>query len=1153
MDAHQDIQAIEDWDNYQGADIYDYRPLTAPSTDIKEDMEAALSEAPQPESTSAFAHSNVYTDAPNPCLNLDGVGSIGLPLSERDALAIASVSVVGWGVEQGLWTLPGDKVHFDNPQWTDWVSAVASSVNTALAVDVPMSLIRCRLRSLTLRTAYAQMRYGSRQYGILSVILPSRHIGGQIRITHQVATEAFNIAWNTAASTTVVGAYTGVTQSFDPIQSGYVVCLCYELDYLGPSLSMPQLPQPGGTATRLHHVFRSWRQRLYEVQEHDDDDDVPPFVAYLLDHTYSDVPHFNASALQGSDRLMLKQIAPFAKAYGFNLHLAQVTYTEMGGVTLDIDPFDFASFVGSRRFGYGYEFGGYGHFEDIYDADDVEMDEVEQRELAFRSVSTLDGMPMQMTGKAIESLHNDFEYGGDGFINGDMIDGEKESDFERYNRSVRFLYKRSALVISPKESEVVKFAVGDISAFAYAQLKSSVSMTPSTRETLFISTLLRWLKDNRSSQTSGSAPPVGITAVQVANVLRESADRWNNVNLFLQVLQNCGADHCVSLVGVDGLLSAYQTFDWNKLKDFYGEGLSKTTSSSLRGQVVGRLLLTATEQNNSEVVAWCLAQQARVLDTMQTLEAADIEWVLNFAQTESNPTHYLQTVLIPRLHTVQPYEMTVWTALLTRLDEIVRSGLPSWDVRLLPQIVKKCLEDIVSVMPPYAVAKTPQPSDPPGGTATTTIKVLSVEPIMTLFELGSRLGLVEVCMPVLQKMWAQRDVQKAAAGDSADLSPTSYYAALVPKMKSFLQDKPRLKRYLEPFFEQAIEVLLPSYLTHTAVFQTALQYSSNNVFEILKNILTVDHAREIFKKRSVIKEFALFMSDKLRPQARTPEAAANLTDILKWCLARLTRSFDLRSLFTHSLTYGISGNPGIELLRLCYALQFPACVDQVVERFPVLPPSPLAKAEYIKSGLLPLLKALPDLLTTHGTSLTAAPYANFAAQVMKMYIEHVLLGPKPLEVASLQDLRAVGCGCPICNVHLVPFLTADGVKKHYREKQSVRTHLEQRLARTLRWGVTWTTHRVGSPHTLEVEKPQSMVAHGLWVKNQKDGADLLKILGNAEQQRQTLGSDYESVAGALVGVAARPLSTIQVNGVNVVKRPSDATDEVGLAKKPRLS
>lgn len=81
------------------------------------------------------------------------------------------------------------------------------------------------------------------------------------------------------------------------------------------------------------------------------------------------------------------------------------------------------------------------------------------------------------------------------------------------------VYKCSALVISPKKSKVIKFAVGDISAFTYVQLASSVSGTSLTKEMFFIFTLLCWLKDNCLPLTSGSAPVVGITAAQVANVL----------------------------------------------------------------------------------------------------------------------------------------------------------------------------------------------------------------------------------------------------------------------------------------------------------------------------------------------------------------------------------------------------------------------------------------------------------------------------------------------------------------------------------------------------------------------------------------------------------------------------------------------------------
>jgi hypothetical protein len=50
--------------------------------------------------------------APNPCLELDGLGTVGLPLGERDAQAIvsASESIYGLDNEAGNWAMSADKV-----------------------------------------------------------------------------------------------------------------------------------------------------------------------------------------------------------------------------------------------------------------------------------------------------------------------------------------------------------------------------------------------------------------------------------------------------------------------------------------------------------------------------------------------------------------------------------------------------------------------------------------------------------------------------------------------------------------------------------------------------------------------------------------------------------------------------------------------------------------------------------------------------------------------------------------------------------------------------------------------------------------------------------------------------------------------------------
>ncbi|KAF8873512.1 hypothetical protein CPB85DRAFT_587367 [Mucidula mucida] len=72
------------------------------------------------------------------------------------------------------------------------------------------------------------------------------------------------------------------------------------------------------------------------------------------------------------------------------------------------------------------------------------------------------------------------------------------------------------------------------------------------------------------------------------------------------------------------------------------------------------------------------------------------------------------------------------------------------------------------------------------------------------------------------------------------------------------------------------------------------------------------------------------------------------------------------------------------------------------------------------------LKDLPTFLATQHTSLVAAPYSLFAAEVVKKFTRHVF-GPKPSQSVSPQELRAIGCGCAVCDKHLVPFLTSNSV------------------------------------------------------------------------------------------------------------------------------
>ncbi|KAF9022498.1 hypothetical protein BDZ89DRAFT_900341, partial [Hymenopellis radicata] len=213
----------------------------------------------------SFSHQINYPDALNPCLHLDGLGPIGLPLSEREAREIIgqSASTRNSDGKDVIWSFPGDKVRFDNPGWEAWIKdIVGPAMNAALDTRVSLTVVQYKLKSLTLRGRHTKIRDDSQQYGTLSIILPSHHVGGQVHIIHEGTTKTFNTEGHSAPSLTAIAAYTAVSQRLDPIHSGYVACLCYELAFLGKPQSIPRLPDLGRAMMRLRRVFRSWRLRL---------------------------------------------------------------------------------------------------------------------------------------------------------------------------------------------------------------------------------------------------------------------------------------------------------------------------------------------------------------------------------------------------------------------------------------------------------------------------------------------------------------------------------------------------------------------------------------------------------------------------------------------------------------------------------------------------------------------------------------------------------------------------------------------------------------------------------------------------------------------------------------------------------------------------
>ena len=92
----------------------------------------------------------------------------------------------------------------------------------------------------------------------------------------------------------------------------------------------------------------------------------------------------------------------------------------------------------------------------------------------------------------------------------------------------------------------------------------SDSEEPTAREKQLSPLLMDWLQKNVGKPSSDQDE-----LKQAANTLRQCAERWQDVQLFARILQVCGPEQVFRTVGVDGLVYAYQAFDWEDIEPMY--------------------------------------------------------------------------------------------------------------------------------------------------------------------------------------------------------------------------------------------------------------------------------------------------------------------------------------------------------------------------------------------------------------------------------------------------------------------------------------------------------------------------------------------------------------------------------------------------------
>ncbi|RXW22517.1 hypothetical protein EST38_g3330 [Candolleomyces aberdarensis] len=358
LSAHMGIKNRKIWFIVCDVDAgIESEPQTLPDNLVDAFEQALLK---KPDLDKNFYCNFTAAGAPNPGLSIEGIGPIGLPLTDRDAnliISVASQAPFGKG-EQTLiqrsvrdtWEIDPTKLTFRNPEWMPYVDKLASTtIWKGLDVAPYTSRPRCEFYKLLLyQTGFHFLPHqdtskSDGMFATVIIVLPSSFEGGEVHLSHAGKNAVIDLSQVSEFKSSVLAWYTDVIHEVKPVKSGYRLALSYNLIQTSPNAPIPFLPDMQGMIQDVRRVLRKWKDGKFEPINFENSSfetrrKWAPVIAYILSHKYSERDlKSGAPSLKGSDAQLVGQLLPIAKDMGFTVCVGKLTYTRQGRWMFDAD------------------------------------------------------------------------------------------------------------------------------------------------------------------------------------------------------------------------------------------------------------------------------------------------------------------------------------------------------------------------------------------------------------------------------------------------------------------------------------------------------------------------------------------------------------------------------------------------------------------------------------------------------------------------------------------------------------------------------------------------------------------------------------------------------------------------------------------------
>ncbi|KAF8067976.1 hypothetical protein FPV67DRAFT_1494449 [Lyophyllum atratum] len=784
--------------------------------DFRDDLKDAL--RGDFDSMASYYYAAVAPTAPNPCLNIEGLGYVGLPLSPRDAQAIIRCSArAPFGQ---TWEIEPAKVKFDNPDWATFVRThVVTTVCETLGVASSAVPPRCEPHKLLLYEPGSH--FSSHQntdnadgiFATVTIVLPSPCTGGQVHLSHSSSTQVIDLATNSLRSTTVLAWYTEVKHEFKPLTSGYRLALSYKLINSVPGVPRPTVPVVSTALTCLRHVLRKWKKGAY------DEETDRSLVAYLLDDEYSgDDLQAGSETLRGADEDLVTNLRAGAEVLGYMVCLANLEY-HVSGIAND--------YRGGRR-GLYDEFddddtcyGRYGKYTADYYAgfsSDEDSDSGPDMGKVTKTTLTLNSL-VDLAGNLLVD-EKPFHIGEENLIpkepfeEVDPDETEYASWMKKHARSLEHYYRRTVLVLMHERDapDILFAAGGDQTAVAF---------------------------------------------------MSDYALRRKDLDMWKTVAKKSGSLTTNKLGANNHINRAWKMFTFQNVCSSFEEMIRNTPGLNDRLHFIRTLPQHADPEEFNQVQAWAKKESARAFESLDSPTIEDVPAIIAVARVKG--VIFLVQVILPQLRkklSIYPFKVAFVKALHEQKDGIPEQPSSKPHSKTESQLPERnpfdgLMEDLLNLVvlewDQFVVAEEPVADEsdsghdniPSNGRQLAVIQEMKIERVIEIVDLCLLTGHMAPCVMLFLKLLQVQD-------PAADKFP-KLYTPLVPRLRDLMRAKGVALRHSYPF-SNFLQLLVGYYLRDVLV--TPGHIPQTNIPKIgcgceycryLDSFLTGGKARETFR------------------------------------------------------------------------------------------------------------------------------------------------------------------------------------------------------------------------------------------------------------------------------------------------------------------